>query len=647
MLDSRGAGRKPYSNPVYLNSFPDPFVLKYSGEYFAYCTGFAGDGNVFGVARSYDLVEWNDAGGAMTPLENSPPYYWAPEVFYDNGQFFLYYSVGNEVLMEIRVAVSDRPGGGFVDAGYKLTHEDFAIDAHVFVDDDETRYLFYATDFLEHSHIGTGTVVDRMIDPFTLEGKPRPVTRARYDWQVYDPVRKEKGGVRWHTVEGPTVLKRKGIYYEMFSGGNWQNTTYGVSFAVSESMANTDEWLQYSDGENVLPILRTIPDSVIGPGHNSVIRGPNNRELYCVYHRWTDAGRVMAIDRMDFAGSRIFVIGATNSPQPAPFVPGVRELFQSSPLDSPIVATGQWEFSANGAVPDRDKRCEVVLNDLPESCLMEVTWSVDEMSENARAGLSFEGVNMIDLIFDPTSNAMELIHGASISRLALPVDFDWNVRHLLRIEIDHRRLSVQVDHPSDKTNILIDRPLEKLTIYSEGIGLRLYALELTEGYEELFVEDSALEENGWSVSPDRGYRIGNGEMMTEGSLLLQKGRPLESFEIAANVRTIETNPTSGEVGLVITDESGEMFRFVIDPLTSSFTIEGNERSSIPVPDEVELSQYHQLRIVKLGEIALLYFDDACLGEYPIMSGRATAAVMSEGVAATVEMVRLTSLDTFV
>ncbi len=57
------------------------------------------------------------------------------------------------------------------------------------------------------------------------EGNPRPVTRARYDWQIYDPNRKEKGGVRWHTVEGPAVIKRKGLYYEMFSGGNWQNTS--------------------------------------------------------------------------------------------------------------------------------------------------------------------------------------------------------------------------------------------------------------------------------------------------------------------------------------------------------------------------------------------------------------------------------------
>ncbi|HKP71102.1 MAG TPA: glycoside hydrolase family 43 protein, partial [Pyrinomonadaceae bacterium] len=329
---------RTFVNPVFAESFPDPFVLKYKGEYFAYCTGNADDGTIFGVLHSRDLVSWTKLGGAMTPLDPSPPYYWAPEVTYDNGKFYLYYSAGNETFMEIRVAVSDTPEGGFRDSGVRLTNEDFAIDAHVFIDDDRTKYLFYATDFLEHTHIGTGTVVDRMLDWFTLEGNPRPVTTAKYDWQVYDPARAEKGGVRWHTVEGPAVLKRKGKYFEMFSGGNWKNTTYGVSFASTDDIHESDEWSQYSDGETALPILRTIPDKIVGPGHNSVVRGPNGRELYCVYHRWTDSGRVMAIDRMDFAGDRIFVVGATDTPQPAPFQPSVRGPWNSS------LRTGDWDL---------------------------------------------------------------------------------------------------------------------------------------------------------------------------------------------------------------------------------------------------------------------------------------------------------------
>ena len=208
--------------------------------------------------RSPDLVEWHELAGAMQPLATGGPLYWAPEVTYSNGKFYLYYSVGNETLMEIRLAVSDKPDGDFVDAGRKLTFQDFAIDPHVFRDDEGTRWMFYATDFLDYSHIGTGTVVDKMLDLETLAGDPRPVTRAKYDWQVYDPHRQEKGGVRWHTVEGPFVLKRKGRYYEMFSGGNWKEISYGVSFAVTDDISRDEEWRRYSDGLKTLPLLRTI-----------------------------------------------------------------------------------------------------------------------------------------------------------------------------------------------------------------------------------------------------------------------------------------------------------------------------------------------------------------------------------------------------
>ena len=179
-----GSFGETYLNPVYPHSFPDPFVLKYLGRYYAYATGHAPDGRIFEAITSTDLVNWETLGGAMDPLETGEPFYWAPEVTYYNGKFYLYYSVGNEKFMTLRVAVSNRPDGGFADAGVKLTSQDFAIDAHVFRDDDGSWWMFYATDFLEYSHVGTGTVVDRMLDMFTLAGDPRPVTRAKYDWQV-------------------------------------------------------------------------------------------------------------------------------------------------------------------------------------------------------------------------------------------------------------------------------------------------------------------------------------------------------------------------------------------------------------------------------------------------------------------------------
>ncbi|MEJ7713759.1 MAG: glycoside hydrolase family 43 protein [Pyrinomonadaceae bacterium] len=340
-----------YQNPVYTQAFPDPFVLQFCGEYWAFCAGFWPDKRVFGVLHSKDLIHWHNLGGAMVvaPFAEEYSCYWAPEVIYANGKFYMYYSVGNEERMQIRVSVADHPAGPYVDSGYQLTKEEFAIDAHVFTDTDGQRYLFYATDFLTHTHIGTGTVCDQMIDLFTLAGNARPVTRAHMIGKFMIPQRAEKKASAGIRSRGPTVLKHKGRYYQMFSGGNWKNLSYGVSYASSENIETVDEWKQVADGERVLPILRTVPGSVIGPGHNSVIRGPDNRQLFCVYHFWPPGStdRVMAVDRLEWAGERLIIIGPTVEPQPAPLVPSFAHDFNrqgSLELDWKVGSgDAQWE----------------------------------------------------------------------------------------------------------------------------------------------------------------------------------------------------------------------------------------------------------------------------------------------------------------
>jgi len=257
----------------------------------------------------------------MDPLTDDHTEYWAPEVSFWNGHFYLYYSSGDgESRMQIRVAVAEKPCGPFIDSGRVLSPPGFAIDPHVFNDNDGRRWMFYATDFLNHTHIGTGTVCDRVIDPYSLAGSPLPVTRGRFDWHVFDPKRMEKGGVRWYTIEGPCVLKHKGLYYEMFSAGNWKNTTYGVGYAYSDKIDRNEEWTQVCDGDLIFPVMRTIPEQAIGPGHNSVVRGPDNSQKYCIYHRWDPSGtrREMSVDRLEFVGKELVVYGPSTSPERRP-----------------------------------------------------------------------------------------------------------------------------------------------------------------------------------------------------------------------------------------------------------------------------------------------------------------------------------------
>src|SRR5689334_986758 len=80
-----------YSNPIYPNYFADPFVLKHENRYYAYGTGPAvSEGMQVPLLESRDLVHWESRGNALIPPGGDA--FRAPEVAYQDGKFYLYYS---------------------------------------------------------------------------------------------------------------------------------------------------------------------------------------------------------------------------------------------------------------------------------------------------------------------------------------------------------------------------------------------------------------------------------------------------------------------------------------------------------------------------------------------------------------------------
>ncbi|HTK38468.1 MAG TPA: glycoside hydrolase family 43 protein [Pyrinomonadaceae bacterium] len=638
-----------YVNPVYAHSFPDPYILKFRGEYYAYCTGFGHDGRVFGILYSRDLVNWREVGGAMHPLDSDAPFYWAPEVTYNNGKFYLYYSVGNEVLMHLRVAVSDRPDGGFIDSGTRLTQQDFAIDAHVFTDEDGSRYMFYATDFLEYKNIGTGTVVDRMVDWFSLAGDPQPVTRAQYDWQVYDPHRIEKGGVRWYTVEGPFVLKRKNLYYEMFSGGNWQNTTYGVSFAVSDTIESGEEWAQFSDGEKILPILRTLPGKVIGPGHNSAIRGPNNRENYCIYHSWTANGRVLAIDRMDFAGPRLYVAGPSYEPQPAPFLPTVNDHFDGNSLNENWTTHGEWRITAGEAISGADGENRLVCNTRSNDFVCEVSLRfVKETGNEGAFGIVLYSGNKETLKFliVPYRNAAVLKGSYLNGDADLTSDFLADTIHLLRIETNHSFLRILLDDVLLFQIEDLEQSPTTIAFATDNVEAAFSGFALTEGFEDLFEHDN---ESGWALLNGKGTcHVQNGELFIssqgDAETVAAKMRPRREYEFAINLR-LDKHGKSAALGFVLLDRNQrEQCRIDIGTDGKAARIKLGRRSkTVKLPSGFAPGDTRQFGIlIKDGEM-IFRIEDLVLGKFAAPQAETAFGIYCKDAAVAIEMARLTVL----
>jgi beta-xylosidase len=312
-------GVAEYTNPVYDGYFADPFVLRHGDVYYAYGT-IAERGRTLPALRSDDLVEWRPLGDVLEPLDPAREVYWAPEVAQVDGTFHMYYSAGREEGEEhqLRVARADAPEGPFVDVDVVLCPKDpFSIDAHPFRDEDGRWYLFYCLDFLEGERVGTGIVVDELPEPTRLAGAPREVVRPFADWNLFQRDRFWYGRTwDWYTVEGPFVRKRGGRYYCFFSGGAWRQPNYGVSYAVADDPLGP--WrVAGHDGPT---ILRTIPGSVLGPGHASIVASPSRREDWIVYHAWDPGAtaRLMRIDRLEWTDAGPRCEGPSLEPRPAP-----------------------------------------------------------------------------------------------------------------------------------------------------------------------------------------------------------------------------------------------------------------------------------------------------------------------------------------
>jgi beta-xylosidase len=306
---------RPYRNPVYPGYFADPFVVPTADGYVAVGTGRVVDGRVFEVLRSPDLVHWEHAGGALEPLpaaltDRLGDDYWAPEIAHIENRWWMYYSVGRgDAGHSLRVAVADDPAGPYTDCGVNLTPtERFAIDPSPFQDDDGSWYLFYARDVLEGPRVGTMLAVDVLESPARLSGNARAVLAPSADWQIFRRRRQMYGQVYdWHTLEGPFVCRRQDHYVLFYSGGNWEEPTYGVSWAVADHPLGP--WREEPGAE---PLLCTVPGHVIGPGHNSVVTGPDGQDVL-VYHAWDAAGtaRRMCIDPVRWTPTGPVVDGPT------------------------------------------------------------------------------------------------------------------------------------------------------------------------------------------------------------------------------------------------------------------------------------------------------------------------------------------------
>lgn len=261
-----------------ITQIGDPFILVHEGMYYHYSTS-SKDG--FKVYTSTNLKNWEMNGYCYRDSKVGIGDFWAPEVYFYNNRFYLFFTSKNKAQnrLMLSVAVADDPLGPFIDVSDRPTF-DFgyaAIDAHVFFDDDGRIYMYYAKDCSENivddihtSQIYAVELTDDLIhtigDPVLVLTPEGPHEQRQPNWQ-------------WN--EGPFMLKEGDTYFLSYSSNFFQSKHYSVSYATSNLPFGPFQKAK----EN--PILAYIPNEISGPGHNAYFTALDGTPM-TAFHIHTD-----------------------------------------------------------------------------------------------------------------------------------------------------------------------------------------------------------------------------------------------------------------------------------------------------------------------------------------------------------------------
>ena len=262
---------------VYPFDFPDPFVLRVGGDYFAYGTNSVG-GNIQ-IIESTDLLHWNALGNALVSLPKwaLAGATWAPSVVQLGSTYVLYYSAivagsgGGEMC--ISAATATQPQGPFADTSATPVvcqpSLGGSIDPSPFVDVNGTPYLQWKTNGTNNQPARLWSQQLAPTGMAVVGSGPTELLTADLGW--------ERG-----VIEAPDLVVTSGRYLLFYSGNNWDTADYAVGVASCSGPLGpcTEPWTQ--------PIL-SGDASEVGPGGESVF-ADGSGSLWITFHAWLPNG---------------------------------------------------------------------------------------------------------------------------------------------------------------------------------------------------------------------------------------------------------------------------------------------------------------------------------------------------------------------
>ena len=239
--------KKGYSFPV-----ADPFVYRWLGKYYMFCTG-----DFVPVYVSDNLTDWTYSGTCITPDKSNLDILgcYAPEVCYTGGKFYMCFSPkGNKH----RIYVSDNLTYGYV----PLNVQNFdGIDGSFFLDGKNVIFTRSAS--------VDGTQKDGIYGKKANDVKSLAKSAG---WQRINDAYLNG----W--TEGPFIDERNGYQYLTFTGNHFLSRGYRLAYCYKKS----GEDLQ--DFKKGRTFLISTTEDFYGLGHSSTVIAPNLDGRILAFH---------------------------------------------------------------------------------------------------------------------------------------------------------------------------------------------------------------------------------------------------------------------------------------------------------------------------------------------------------------------------
>lgn len=266
--------------PVFNDAAPDPDIVRFGSTWYTYTTGTTWGNNIGVLMSGAPSTGWRTMTGktyGSTALSSIPSWQvpgtqWAPGVYAWGGRYVMFFAAQQRSSGKwcISVASSSSPTGRFEDrtSGPIICQLDLggSIDPQPFVDANNHPWLLWKNNDGSSKAVSRVWAVPLSADGMSPAGGVSEVMAkdtSRFPWQL--------------TVDNPQMVVVDGVHYLFFSGGNWEDATYNVAYAVCAGPTGP-----CTTAAN--PIL-TSYGTTAGPGGATVERDAGGN-WWLAYHAW-------------------------------------------------------------------------------------------------------------------------------------------------------------------------------------------------------------------------------------------------------------------------------------------------------------------------------------------------------------------------